>query len=103
MHDAAGKRVALMGGVAGEEPDQVPPRVPLICFLVALGCCSGSQHPLSVFGHVACNALLLRLSRFLVFQQFTFLHSIATDSKGNMYAAEVSFVEIGRHVNPMRE
>lgn len=56
VHDAAGERVALMGGVAGEEPDQ-----------------------------------------------FTFLHSVTTDSKGNMFAAEVSFVEIGRHVNPMRE
>jgi DNA-binding beta-propeller fold protein YncE len=56
VHSPDGERVALMGGVAGEEPDQ-----------------------------------------------FTYLHSVATDSKGNMLAAEVSFVEIGRHVNPQRE
>ena len=28
------------------------------------------------------------------FDQFTFLHSIATDSKGNPFAAEVSYTEI---------
>ena len=37
------------------------------------------------------------------FDQFTFLHSIATDSKGNLFAAEVSYTEIGQHGKPQRE
>ena len=32
--------------------------------------------------------------------QFTFLHSIATDSRGNLFAAEVSYTEIGQHGTP---
>ncbi len=37
------------------------------------------------------------------FDQVTFLHSIATDSKGNLFAAEVSYTEIGQHGKPQRE
>ena len=35
--------------------------------------------------------------------QFTFLHSIATDSRGNLFAAEVSYTEIGQYGTPQRE
>ena len=32
--------------------------------------------------------------------QFNWLHSIAIDSKGDFYAAEVSFCECGQHQDP---
>ena len=35
--------------------------------------------------------------------QFNWLHSVAVDSKGDIYAAEVSYVEVGRHQDPPRE
>jgi DNA-binding beta-propeller fold protein YncE len=35
--------------------------------------------------------------------QFNWLHSVAVDSRGNIYAAEVSYVEVGRHQDPPRE
>jgi DNA-binding beta-propeller fold protein YncE len=36
-------------------------------------------------------------------QQFSYLHSLATDSRGAVYAAEVSFINIGAHQSPPRE
>ena len=35
--------------------------------------------------------------------QFCYLHSLAVDSHGDVYAAEVSFVEVGRLQRPARE
>ena len=33
-------------------------------------------------------------------EQFNWLHSVAVNSKGDIYAAEVSFCECGRHQEP---
>jgi len=35
--------------------------------------------------------------------QFLWPHSIAVDSRGNVYVAEVSYTEVGGHLNPPRE
>ena len=35
--------------------------------------------------------------------QFNWLHAVAVDSKGDIYAAEVSYVEVGRTLDPPRE
>jgi hypothetical protein len=35
--------------------------------------------------------------------QFNWLHSVAVDSEGNVYAAEVSYVEVGSKLTPPRE
>ncbi len=35
--------------------------------------------------------------------QFLWPHSVAVDSRGDIYVAEVSYVEVGRHLNPPRE
>jgi len=35
--------------------------------------------------------------------QFNWLHSVATDSRGDVYAAEVSYVEVGSKLDPPRE
>ncbi|MFW6174371.1 MAG: peptidyl-alpha-hydroxyglycine alpha-amidating lyase family protein [Chloroflexota bacterium] len=35
--------------------------------------------------------------------QFNWLHSVAVDSRGDVYAAEVSYVEVGRFQDPPRE
>lgn len=35
--------------------------------------------------------------------QFLWPHSVAVDSRGDIYVAEVSYVEVGRHQNPPRE
>ena len=36
-------------------------------------------------------------------QQFNYLHSVATDSAGSVYAAEVSWTNIGQHQDKARE
>jgi sugar lactone lactonase YvrE len=36
-------------------------------------------------------------------EQFLWPHSIATDSRGDIYVAEVSYVEVGARLNPPRE
>jgi DNA-binding beta-propeller fold protein YncE len=35
--------------------------------------------------------------------QFLWPHSVAVDSRGDIYVAEVSYVEVGRHLTPPRE
>ena len=35
--------------------------------------------------------------------QFNWLHSVAVDSHGDVYAAEVSYVEVGSKLDPPRE
>ncbi|MEX0761702.1 MAG: peptidyl-alpha-hydroxyglycine alpha-amidating lyase family protein [Dehalococcoidia bacterium] len=35
--------------------------------------------------------------------QFLWPHSVSVDSRGDVYVAEVSFVEVGRHLDPPRE
>ncbi len=35
--------------------------------------------------------------------QFLWPHSVAVDSRGDIYVAEVSYVEVGRHLDPPRE
>ena len=36
-------------------------------------------------------------------QQFNYLHSVATDSAGSVYAAEVSWINVGQHQDKPRE
>ena len=35
--------------------------------------------------------------------QFNWLHSVSVDSEGSVYAAEVSYVEVGSKMTPPRE
>ena len=35
--------------------------------------------------------------------QFNWLHSVSVDSEGSVYAAEVSYVEVGSKLSPPRE
>ena len=61
-------------------------------------------HRVSIFNRA--GELLNRIGAALPGEnpdQFLWPHSIATDSRGDIYVAEVSYVEVGSRLNPPRE